>query len=113
MRRNPELWYTPMQLQRSFHWSAPHLSFSGLVKFDGVVTVKKVLEQLVRSRLVSSDQGQAESDDKFWGFEQSKYVQTVIGLSESMKFEHRHNSLKGGKNFLSDALLVGTINSVI
>lgn len=40
-------------------------------------------------------------------------MQAVIDLSESMKFEHRHNSLKGGKNFLSDTLLVGMINDVI
>lgn len=73
----------------------------------------KILKQLVESRLVSSDQGQAESDNKFWGFERSKYVQAVIDLSESMKFEHSHNGLKGGKNFLSDTLLVGIINDVI
>lgn len=40
-------------------------------------------------------------------------MQAVIDLSESMKFEHRHNGLKGGKNFLSDTLLVGMINDVI
>lgn len=59
----------------------------------------KIQEQGVESRLVSSDQGQTESEDKSWGFEHSKYVQAVIDLSESVKFVHRHHGLKGKKTF--------------